>query len=68
MGCNLLYDLNFVFFGEYVQLDGLNFCFIFSGFDRIVKVLVVGLFSGCVYFQYEVIKINWVVFSELDVF
>ena len=66
MGCNSLYDLNLVFFGEYVQLDGSNSCPIPSGYDRIAKALAAGLPSGCVHFQHEVTKINWVASSESD--
>lgn len=41
VGCNLLNDLNFEDFGEYVYLDGLVYCLFFDGYDRIIEVLVV---------------------------
>ena len=66
MGCNSLYDLNLVFFGEYVHLNGSNFCPIPSGYDRIAKALAAELPSGCVHFQHEVTKIYWVSFSKSD--
>lgn len=63
-GCNSLYDLNLVCFGEYVYLGGSNSCPVPSGFDRIARALAAGLPSGCVHFQHEVTEINWVASSE----
>ena len=63
-GCNSLYDLNLLNFGEYVHLDGSKSCPIPSGFDRITKALATGLPSGFVHFQHEVTEINWVDSSE----
>ena len=65
-GCNSLYDLNLDYFGEYVYLDGSNYCPVPSGYDKITKALALGLPSGCVHFQHEVTEINWVASSESD--
>ncbi|KAJ7394385.1 hypothetical protein OS493_000194 [Desmophyllum pertusum] len=65
-GCNSLHDLNLEDFGEYVDLDGSNFCPIPGGYDRISKALAAGLNRDCVHFEHEVTQINWLASSESD--
>ena len=65
-GCDSLYDLNLVYFGEYARFEGSISCPVPSGFDRIAKALAAGLPSGCVHFQHEVTEINWVASRESD--
>ena len=66
IGCNSLYDLNLVHFGEYVHLEGSNSCPVPGGYDKIAKALVAGLPGGCVQLQHEVTEINWAASSECD--
>lgn len=65
-GCNSLYDLNLVYFGEYVYLEGSNSCPVPCGYDRIAKALAARLPSGCVHFQHAVTEIKWVASRESD--
>lgn len=65
-GSNSLTDLNLEEFGEYVYLDGSDFCPIPSGYDNIVKGLQVELNSDSFLCKHEVTRINWTSSSESD--
>ena len=57
-GSDSLSDLNLEEFGEYVYLDGSDFCPVPSGYDNIVKALQAQLIN-CVHVDHEVTQIQW---------
>ena len=60
-----LSDLNLEEFGEYVYLDGSDFCPVPSGYDNIVKALQAQLIN-CVHVNHEVTQIKWTACDDSD--
>ena len=65
-GTNSLSDLNLEEFGEYIYLDGSDFCPIPSGYNNIVEALQAKLITSCVHVNHEVTQIKWTACDESE--